>query len=30
MASFLASEVSGYTSGEVVTIDGGAVYRRAA
>ena len=29
MAAFLASGVSGYTSGEVVTIDGGAVYRRA-
>jgi len=29
MAAFLASDVSGYTSGEVVTIDGGAVYRRA-
>ncbi len=27
--AFLASEMSGYTSGEVVTIDGGAVYRRA-
>lgn len=29
MAAFLASGVSGYTSGEVVTIDGGAIHRRA-
>ena len=29
MAAFLASGLSGYTSGEVITIDGGAVHRRA-
>ena len=29
MAAFLASSRSGYTSGDVITVDGGAVNRRA-